>query len=52
VGPRRPQHCNTLNGSTKIWYAADALGSVRRTVGTPESGTVPTLNIPSRRGQN
>jgi hypothetical protein len=29
---------SSLNGSTKIWYVADALGSVRRTmtdVGTP-----------------
>ncbi|MDQ2998537.1 MAG: hypothetical protein M3R61_15995 [Chloroflexota bacterium] len=50
----------SLNGSTKTWYAADALGSVRRTVadngtplgivnydpwGTPESGTVPTFGF-------
>jgi RHS repeat-associated protein len=50
----------SLNGSTKTWYAADALGSVRRTVtdagvplgvinydpwGTPETGTVPTFGF-------
>jgi len=48
----------SLNSGVKTWYAADALGSVRRTVtdagtplaivnydpwGTPESGAVPTL---------
>jgi RHS repeat-associated protein len=50
----------SLNGGVKTWYAADALGSVRRTVadagvplgivnydpwGTPESGTVPTFGF-------
>jgi RHS repeat-associated protein len=50
----------SLNGSTKIWYVADALGSVRRSVadngtplgiinydpwGTPESGSVPTFGF-------
>jgi RHS repeat-associated protein len=50
----------SLSGSTKTWYASDALGSVRRTVadagtplgivnydpwGTPESGSVPTFGF-------
>jgi RHS repeat-associated protein len=50
----------SLNGSVKTWYAADALGSVRRIVtdagtplgivnydpwGTPEAGTVPTFGF-------
>ena len=50
----------SLNSGARIWYAADALGSVRRTVadngtplgivnydpwGTPESGTVPTFGF-------
>jgi len=50
----------SLNGSTTTWYAADALGSVRRTFntaatplgivtydpwGTPESGSVPTFGF-------
>ncbi len=50
----------SLAGSTRTWYAADALGSVRRTLsdagtplgivnydpwGTPESGTVPTFGF-------
>ena len=50
----------SLNSGVKTWYAADALGSVRRTVtdvgvplgivnydpwGTPESGTVPTFGF-------
>jgi RHS repeat-associated protein len=50
----------SLNSGVKTWYAADALGSVRRTVtdagvplgivnydpwGTPETGTVPTFGF-------
>jgi RHS repeat-associated protein len=50
----------SLNGSTKTWYAADALGSVRQTVtdaglllgvvnydpwGTPETGIIPTFGF-------
>jgi len=61
AGRAAPAQRTPLTSGAKTWYAADALGSVRRTVsdagtplgivvtydpwGTPETGTVPTFGF-------